>query len=157
MNKNFNFIKACLYGLIIYTSFLIICGFLAPILAAYKQFYFADIIYLLMHKSCTQDALRCFWILGYPMAICARCFGAYCGVIISILFWLKENNFNKKIYFALMLMAFGEILLEFLKIYKGNNYIRYFAGAALGGFIITSLYYLFEYKRKRGNVCLEKL
>lgn len=152
MKIEFNFTKIFLFLLFFYTLFFVICGVLAPVLAVNKQFYLADIIYLLMHKSCTQEALRCFWICGYQMAICARCLGAYFGVIIAILLWLSNKiKFDKKIYFLLILIAFGEILFEFLKIYNGNNYIRFFAGISLGGFLIMSLFYLITYTRREKN------
>lgn len=134
--------KILLLLLLIYTLFFIVCGVIAPVFAVTNHYYSADVIYLLMHRSCPQEALRCFWIFGYQMAICARCFGAYCGVTATIILWLLNIKFSKKIYLLLILIAFGEILLENLDIYDGNNYIRYFAGVALGGFVAISLYYI---------------
>lgn len=148
MKINFDIKKILLSLLLIYTLFFIVCGFLAPIFAYSKQFYLADTVYMLMHKACTQQALRCFWILGYQMAICARCLGAYCGTVIGIVLWLRDFEFNKKLYLLLFVFGFGEILLEIFKVYEGNNYVRYFAGIALGGFIVVSLYYLSNDKRK---------
>lgn len=158
MKINSKYIKVFLYLFLIYTLFFIICGFLAPILAHNKLYYMADLVYLLMHKSCAQEALRCFWILGYQMAICARCLGAYIGVAIGIIFLLFGKCFNNKIYISLILIAFGEILLEFLKIYNGNNYIRFFAGTALGFFIIISINYLLNTIQKgKRKICLKEV
>lgn len=147
-STKFNFTKIFLWFLLVYTLFFILCGFSAPILAFYKQYATADLIYALMRRSCLQDAVRCFWIFGYQMAICARCLGAYCGVILGIIFYLRGFNFNKKIYISMIILAFGEILLEYFKIYSANNYIRYFAGFALGMFIIISIYYLIGFIKK---------
>lgn len=148
MKKIFNIKKIFLYFLAIYSLLFIILGVLAPVLAYSKQFYAADIIYLLMHKSCTQEALRCFWVFGYQMAICARCLGSYIGVIIAIILELSNIRFNKMTCLLLTIIAFGEILLEVLKVYSGNNYIRLVAGIALGGVIIILPSYLLE---KKGN------
>lgn len=159
MKINSNYTKVFLYLFLIYTLFFIICGFSAPILAHTKQYYMADTIYLLMHRSCTQEALRCFWIFGYQMAICARCLGAYIGVATGIIFLILGKCFNSKIYISLILIAFGEILIEFLKLYNGNNYIRFFAGIALGFFIIISINYLLNsiQKEKKKELCLKKV
>lgn len=148
MLRNFNFIKIFLWCLLIYTLFFILCGLSAPIFAFYKKYLLADVIYALMRRSCMQDAVRCFWILGYQMAICARCLGEYCGVIFAIVLYLKRINFNKMMFLTVMIIAFGEILLEYFKIYNSNNYIRCFAGFALGIFIMNSLYHLKKWVRK---------
>lgn len=79
-----NFKTAIIILVIIYSLFFIAGGFSAPIFAHFKFFEEADSIYSLFKRSCHQDALRCFWVWGYQMAICARCLGVYIGTVMAL-------------------------------------------------------------------------
>jgi uncharacterized membrane protein len=37
--------------------------------------------------ACHQDAARSFWLLGAPLAVCARCIGIYAGAAAGV--WLR--------------------------------------------------------------------
>lgn len=121
-------------------------------LAHLKLFEQADSVYLLFHRSCHQDAVRCFWILGYQTALCARCLGAYVGVIVYLIAYLFNFRSSKFLFITTIVLAFGEILIEVFKLSESNNYLRFFAGICLGIFlaiVLTKFLYKNENKRER--------
>lgn len=124
---------------ILYSLFFLLGGLIAPVLAHFKFFEQADSVYLLFHRSCHQDAIRCFWILGYQTALCARCLGVYIGVIVFLISYLFNFRSNKYLFAGVTVLAFGEILIEVFKISESNNYIRFFAGICLGIFLAIIL------------------
>lgn len=136
----------------LYTLFFIVGGVLAPIFAHFKMFVQADILYLLFHKSCNQDALRSFWILGYQMAICARCLGVYLGTaaVLALMFFRVKVPLLLYILFAFI--GFGEVLLEKLRLFGGNNYIRLAAGICLGMFIGGAIIRIVNIREREVNV-----
>lgn len=135
----YSFKKVIIIFFAFYSVFFIIGAFAAPLLAHFKMFYQADYIYALFHKSCHQDAVRCFWILGYQMAICARCLGAYIGTAVVLYSFLNKFKMNFGFFIFIAILAFGEILLEYYKVIPSDNYLRLGAGIALGLFIGTSI------------------
>lgn len=138
--------------LLIYSLFFIAGGVLAPLAAHYKFFSQADALYVLFHKSCNQDALRCFWILGYQMAICARCLGAYIGTAGVFGFYLTGGKVNIQIYILSALVGFGEILYEALKFQGTNNYTRLIAGIFLGVFTGQTMIHVIDNIGVKKNV-----
>jgi len=119
----------------LYTLFFIAGGILTPIFAHFRQFDIAGALYGLLGRSCQQDALRSFWIMGYQMAICARCFGAYIGFFASVILALCGFKYNRTLFIIFALVGFGEKAAEFAG-FAGNNYIRLISGCFLGCFLI---------------------
>ena len=132
-----------------YTAFFLISGIAAPVLAKYKFFILADKLYTTLALSCHQQPLRSFWILGYPMAICARCTGIYAGVLISafnrILLKTKIN-----LYIAVLLLVIGslEIALEKYTSFTGNNFYRLISGLMIGWSLIGLFMFFTDYFRR---------
>ncbi len=63
------------------------------------------LIYAVFSLICHQIPSRCFYVYGYPLAVCARCLGVYFGFLTGTVFYpfLKGffQNFitqNKNIY-----------------------------------------------------------
>ena len=90
---------------------------------------------------CHQDPARCFQLAGQPLAICARCFGAnagvvlgsFCGMFIQLGFRVRSTTGA-----ALLLIAAGEWLAEWLGWWHGTNSLRFMAGL-IGGLGIVIL------------------
>lgn len=57
----------------------------APLLAASAQPAAAALIYMLLAPLCHQARERSFLLLGFPLAVCARCTGIYLGVWLEAL------------------------------------------------------------------------
>lgn len=127
------FINVVKYILILCTIFIIIAGVLAPILASVKEFVIADKFYHLLAHSCHQQPLRSFWIAGYPMAFCARCFGIYIGALVALI-TPKKELINLRIMIALSILVIGmfELLLEIFAGLQGSNIIRLLSGLFIG-------------------------
>jgi uncharacterized membrane protein len=118
----------------LYTLFFIAGGILTPIFAHFRNFEAAGALYEILGRSCQQDALRSFWITGYQMAVCARCFGAYIGFLTSIILALSGRQFSKTMFIVFAVLALGEKAAEFVG-FAGNNYIRLISGCFLGCFL----------------------
>jgi uncharacterized membrane protein len=60
--------------------------FLSPFLKS-KGFFLIDWIYQGFGSLCHQWPSRCFYLFGYPMPVCTRCFGLYLGFFAASLFY----------------------------------------------------------------------
>lgn len=69
--------------------------FSAPILKS-RMPMLSGIIYLGFSPTCHQLPDRCFHILGSPMAVCARCFGAYLGFFFRFAVFSAGNKADFK-------------------------------------------------------------
>lgn len=140
--------KGLIIVIIVYTLFFIIGSLLAPIFASAKYYIYADKLYGLLSASCSQEAMRSFWINGYQMAICSRCLGIYLGVIIASILGLFNKNFNNLGLLIFFILGFGEKAIEMF-IWNSNNYFRLISGLFLGVFILTIILSLFKIKERR--------
>ena len=61
--------------------------FLAPLAHAHGQTQVAGTIYLGFSAACHQMPERSFQVSGFPLAVCARCFGLYAGGALGILLY----------------------------------------------------------------------
>jgi hypothetical protein len=52
----------------------------APAAQALAGYPAGEVAYRMLFSICHQYPLRCFWFLDHPMALCARCTGAYLGI-----------------------------------------------------------------------------
>src|SRR5574344_2644406 len=88
----------------VYSLFFFLGSSLAPIMAHFHQYNISAYLSSLYINSCHQQPDRSFWILGYPIALCCRCYGFYLGVVFSAVTSLL-NKFRLNIKtFALLLV-----------------------------------------------------
>jgi uncharacterized membrane protein len=59
----------------------------APLLRARGLPLAAQVLYQGFHAACHQMPERSFYLWGFPLAVCARCFGLYAGVLAGITFY----------------------------------------------------------------------
>ena len=57
----------------------------APVLTAASQPLASGLLYLFFAPLCHQLPERCFSLLGFPLAVCQRCFGIYFGLFLGSL------------------------------------------------------------------------
>lgn len=122
--------------LILYGVFFILGSLLAPAFAAFGEGQFADKLYFIFINCCHQQPDRTYWIMGYPMALCARCIGIYFGFVAYLLislFSFKIRHFRYSLY--LLIIGLSEILIEYNGFFDGSNFIRTISGIMLGIFI----------------------
>lgn len=99
--------------------------------------------------SCHQQPDRSFWLLGYPIALCCRCYGFYLAVIISSIFaLLNKLKINFKIFIILLIICMIDIIINYglgMRINTGNI-TRFIIGNIMGMLFIKILCYIFEIK-----------
>jgi uncharacterized membrane protein len=112
---------------------------LAPYLQAAGNDSLAGLLYFFFKPTCHQLPERSFLVFGYPMAVCARCFGVYAGFLAAALLYpliLPVDNRKTPSKWLLLLavapMGFdGGVQL--LTAYESNNLLRLITGAVCGG------------------------
>jgi uncharacterized membrane protein len=97
-------------------------GDVFPLLSLAARFFFAPV--------CHQDAARSFWYLGVPLAVCARCFGIYCGAAIGLLFSVQQ----RVTLVATVVAVLANVLGWIAETVSPVNWIalRFLLGATLG-------------------------
>ena len=80
---------------------------------------------------CHQRPERCFWIAGFPVAVCARCLGIYLGAAVGLLIRTSRHAAMKLLIVASTLNLF-DFLAEFSGLHGNWLYPRFFLGLALG-------------------------
>ncbi len=113
----------------------IICAFLAPVLAHSNFSVAANYIYDFLHKLCKMHGTNIFTILNHPIGICARCIGSYITAAIVLYSYLHKFKMNKVIFIILGTLAIGEIAAEYFNLFVTNDFIRLVSGLCLGAFL----------------------
>ncbi len=116
--------------------------FLAPIFKYYNYDFLSNLLYYLYSHVCHQMPERSYFILGYKMAVCARCFGIYTGFLLGYILYpiIKGlNNFkipNKK-YLILSLIPIGlDGGTQLLGLRESFNTLRFITGFIFGFTIV---------------------
>ena len=100
----------------------------APVLLAAGRAEAAG-IYAAFAPLCHQMAERSWTVLGYPLAVCTRCFGFYCGVLGA--FWVAPK-FSGAGFCAAIGATIATVALETASILAVPPGIRFLSGAWLG-------------------------
>ncbi len=147
--------KICLLLLCLYSFYFVSCAFLSPICAYTKNYELSAKLTSMFIYSCHQQPDRSFWILNYPMPLCARCYGVYLSTFLfSILSIFKQIKINKYILFVFCLIVFTDISLNcgfFSKQINTGNIIRFLTGNLIGLILIVFINKLFEFERRKND------
>jgi uncharacterized membrane protein len=104
---------------------------MAPVLSAGGYGLTAFGILLFFLPVCHQDPARSFWILGTPVAVCARCLGIYLGAAVGA--WISAPR--QLLLSALALFAalnLADVLTEAAAWHGNWKLTRLILGALLG-------------------------
>ena len=134
---------------------------IAPI-AENNQFYgVSHPIYRFFSFICHQMSERSFHIENHQFAVCARCFGIYCGLffgaaIYPLLRGIENTEpFPRVWLFAAMIPMGIDWSLGFFGIWANTHFSRFTTGAILGTacglFIIPAIIELFQLLMRRVN------
>ena len=111
----------------------------APILVSHACPRAASVLYFCFSCICHQIPERSFMILGYPLAVCHRCFGIYIGLFLGSLI---ENRFVHKSPQArrFWVMASGvplmlDVFLPCAGLWSNTNLSRFLTGLLFGSLI----------------------
>ena len=129
----------------LYAIYFLVGAVSAPLLAYNHHLEAADYFYSVLSAACQQQPSRTFWIAGYPMAICSRCFGVYFGFVLMTFWWAKGNlKPNKSLFFCLLSFGIGEKFAEWF-IWEANNGIRFASGIFLGCSILIGVVLIIQF------------
>jgi len=104
---------------------------MAPALSASAYSLAALAIFLFFSPVCHQDPARSFWLLGAPVAVCARCLGIYLGAAAGA--WIPAPR--RMLLSGLALFAalnLADVLTEAAAWHGNWKLTRLILGALLG-------------------------
>ena len=107
---------------------------MAPYLSAGGYSLIALAIFWFFSPVCHQDRARSFWILGAPVAVCARCLGIYLGAALGA--WIPAQR--RTLLFALATAATANLVdwvTEAAGLHANWISVRFELGLLLGGAI----------------------
>lgn len=137
---------------IIYSLFFVIGSTLSPIFAHLKLYEYSSILTGLYMNACHQQPDRSFWLFGYPVALCCRCYGFYLGVVLSALIsLLNKFRLNIKIFVLLFALITLDIIFNVILKVSTGNIIRFIVGIMIGILFMSVINYLFDYKKENSN------
>ena len=103
----------------------------APLFSAMSFPLAAFAIWQFFSPVCHQDPARSFWILGAPLAVCARCLGIYLGAAVGA--WIPAPR--RVLLSGLALFAalnLADVLTEAAALHGNWKLTRFLLGALLG-------------------------
>lgn len=146
--------KLILIFFCLYSLFFFVGSTLAPIMAHFKQYELSAILTSTYMFSCHQQPDRSFWLLGYPIALCCRCYGFYLGVVLSSITALYNRlKMTLKSFIILLVICTTDIIINYglrLRLNTGNI-TRFIIGILMGILFITGLDYILKPKRRSKN------
>ncbi len=140
-NKIIIIYLSTLTGIIIW----LVAIFLAPYLES-ESSHFAGFIYALFSPTCHQIPGRCFYAFGYPMAVCARCFGIYSGFLAGTLVYPLSKGFSSPSLPRIRTLVFVSVPIvldtaaNFIGIWTSSGWLRFLIGLVWGS--ILPFYFL---------------
>jgi uncharacterized membrane protein len=105
----------------------------------------AGFFYACFASTCHQIPSRSFALWGFPMAVCARCFGIYTGFAAGVLLYPFRRGFSAPALPSLKMFAFVSMPIvidtagNFLKLWDTGSLFRFLTGFIWG--MILPLYW----------------
>ncbi len=110
-------------------SAIVVCAIVAAPLTASTARAEGWFLYQAFDLLCHQEPARSWHLEGYPLAVCARCFGVYAGLLLAAVTGLRLAP--KAVGITLALVA-ASWVAEFVGLVDMSNGIRCLTGLALG-------------------------
>ena len=110
----------------------------APFLRARGLAFAAQVVYQGFHAACHQMPERSFHLWGYPLAVCARCFGLYAGALVGVLFYPLTRRLTwtgtppRAWLFAAALPTSVDFLLGVFGVWENTHWSRFLTALLLG-------------------------
>ena len=71
--------------------------------------------------------------MGYPIALCCRCYGFYWGVTVSAIFaFINRLNIPVIILYIISLFVAADIFINYVLKHSTGLYLRFIAGLLMG-------------------------
>lgn len=133
----------------IYSLFFVIGSTLAPITAHFGLYDLSGKLTATYMYSCHQQPTKSFWLMGYPIALCARCYGFYIGVVIStILALFNKFRINLKTFFIILLLVIIDLFINYILKHTTGIYLRFTTGLFMGAIFTITISYISNIKNK---------
>lgn len=117
----------------LYALLLGLMALAAPILAYAKLFAEAGTVYGWFSHLCHQHSDRSIWLLGYPIACCARCLGIYAGSAFFPKRWLTGRTMIYLLGLTVLAVVLEKVVVEDYLRSNPGNVVRLFTGTMMGG------------------------
>lgn len=145
--------KKILLGLLfLYALFFVVGSTMAPICAHLGLYELSAKLTSLFMYSCHQQPTKSFWLLGYPVALCARCLGVYLGTCVSC---IKEifflNNSFWKVNLFLFLIALVDLFINYILKFNTGVLPRFLSGIFIGMMFPVVISWI-DYLIKKGKI-----
>jgi len=120
--------------------------FLAPYLLS-KNYREAHFIYAIFTPFCHQSPERCFFLWGYPLAVCSRCTGIYLGFLLGVIIYpltgaLSRPILPRVVYLIFVSFPIGlDYLGNFFRLWSTSAWLRWVTGIIWG--IILPFYFIY--------------
>ena len=151
MKNRIRIILLILFSL--YSAYFFIGITLAPILAHYKYYDLSAKLTSLFIYSCHQQPDRSFWLLGYPVALCCRCYGVYFSTMIASIFAIfNKLKLNRIAIIILILISAIDIYINYgmgIRVHNTGNITRFIVGIIMGLLITVGINGIFNIKKEK--------
>lgn len=151
MKNRIRIILLILFSL--YSAYFFIGSTLAPILAHNQYYDLSAKLTSIFVYSCHQQPDRSFWLLGYPVALCCRCYGVYFATMItSIVAIFNKLKLNKITIIILILISAIDIYINYgmgIRVHNTGNIIRFIVGIIMGLLITVCINGIFNIKKEK--------
>jgi len=104
----------------------------APLLSNAGFSLAAVMLTLFFSPICHQDPTRSFWLLGAPIAVCARCLGIYLGAAAGAWLRVPQRVLLPVVILAATVNAL-DVFTEAIGLHGNWLATRFFFGLVLGG------------------------
>jgi uncharacterized membrane protein len=111
----------------------------APLLRARGAYFVSEAIYRGFHAACHQMPERSFHLWGFPLAVCARCFGLYAGALAGLLVYplargLTRTDAPPRAWLLLAALPTSvDFALGMLGLWENTHWSRFLTALLLGG------------------------
>ncbi len=144
--------KIVIIFFLLYSLFFVIGSTLSPVFAHFKLYEQSSLITSLYVHACHQQPDRSFWLFGYPIALCCRCYGFYIGVVVSsIIALFNKLKLSFKVFSLLLFLIIIDITLNFIVHINTGNIVRFTVGIIMGFLFISTVSYLLNYKKENSH------
>ena len=151
MKNRIRIILLILFSL--YSAYFFIGSTLAPILAHYQHYDLSAKLTSLFIYSCHQQPDRSFWLMGYPVALCCRCYGVYLATMIASIFAIfNKLKINKYLIIILVLISAIDLYINYgmgIRTHNTGNIVRFIVGIIMGLLITLGINRIFKYKKEK--------
>lgn len=133
-----------IFILSMYSLLFIVIAILPPILAYFGYYDISGKITFWLSGACHQKPTHTFWFLGFPLALCCRCFGFYIGCVISsIIIFIKNITISK---FVILITLYGiiDLFINYALSINTGRYSKFISGICLGTIFIIIINYILK-------------